>query len=50
MKLSLLLLALFLGQINTLQTREVHLAPGSYSKVVTVPWYTTSSIGYPYSW
>ena len=22
----------------------------SYSKVVTVPWYTTSSIGYTYSW
>ena len=22
----------------------------SYSKVVTVPWYTTSSIGYAYSW
>ena len=22
----------------------------SYSKVVTVPWYTTASIGYTYSW
>ncbi len=22
----------------------------SYNKVVTVPWYTTSSIGYTYSW
>lgn len=22
----------------------------SYSKVVTVPWYTTSSLGYTYSW
>ena len=22
----------------------------SYSKVVTVPWYTTTSIGYTYSW
>jgi hypothetical protein len=22
----------------------------SYNKVVTVPWYTTSSVGYTYSW
>ena len=22
----------------------------SYSKVVTVPWYTTTSVGYTYSW
>ena len=22
----------------------------SYDKVVTIPWYTTSSIGYTYSW
>jgi hypothetical protein len=22
----------------------------SYSKVVSVPWYTTSSVGYTYSW
>jgi sugar/nucleoside kinase (ribokinase family) len=22
----------------------------SYNKVVTIPWYTTSSIGYTYSW
>jgi hypothetical protein len=39
-----------LGVIVHLSSRNSIWLQESYNKVVTVPWYTTSSIGYTYSW
>lgn len=39
-----------LGAIVHCSFRSSFWLQESYSKVVTVPWYTTSSIGYTYSW
>jgi len=39
-----------LGAIVHLNDRNSIWIQESYSKVVTVPWYTTSSIGYTWSW
>jgi len=39
-----------LGAIIHFNTNNSIWIQESYSKVVTVPWYTTSSIGYTYSW
>jgi hypothetical protein len=39
-----------LGAIVHLSRRNSIWIQESYSKVVTVPWYTTTSIGYTYSW
>jgi hypothetical protein len=42
--------AVSLGAIVHLSFHSSIWIQESYSKVVTVPWYTTSSIGYTYSW
>ena len=39
-----------LGAIIHLSLRNSIWLQESYNKVVTVPWYTTSSVGYTYSW
>jgi len=39
-----------LGAIVHFNDRNSIWIQESYSKVVTVPWYTTSSIGYTWSW
>jgi hypothetical protein len=41
---------LSLGAIVHLSFHDSIWIQETYSKVVTVPWYTTSSIGYTYSW
>ena len=41
---------LSLGAIVHIKNNSSIWIQESYSKVVTVPWYTTSSIGYTYSW
>jgi len=39
-----------LGAIVHLNDRNSIWLQESYSKVVTVPWYTTASLGYTWSW